>query len=282
MKVLVAIDKSPESHMALAYTCHLLEHFDADVHALYVKPDEVEVGPESFYAPFFSKDGLKDWIDSDALQVQEKALNTCQYCLAGKVPCEPLIATGDPAEEILETAQQGDYDMIVLGSHGHSALRGFLLGTVHAKILHHTKRPILIARDFREIKRVLVAYRGSQCDQDALKFAGPLLARKKPQITVLHVQENGREGSAEFAQACLLEGNRTLTDLGHEPEIKNKKGEYVDEVLQEVKSSPYDLVILGAYGHSKPKLLRMISDEALNLVRSTTRPVLVFRNKSEA
>jgi nucleotide-binding universal stress UspA family protein len=152
MKVLVAIDKSSESHMALAYTCHLLEHFDADVHALYVKPDEVEVGPESFYAPFFSKDGLKDWIDSDALQVQEKALGTCQYCLAGKVPCEPLIATGDPAEEILETAQQGDYDMIVLGSHGRSALRGFLLGTVHAKILHHTKRPIPIARDFREIK----------------------------------------------------------------------------------------------------------------------------------
>ncbi len=282
MKVLVAIDKSPESHMALAYTCHLLEHFDADVHALYVKPDEVEVGPESFYAPFFSKDGLKDWIDSDALQVQEKALNSCQYCLAGKVPCEPLIATGDPAEAILETAQQGDYDMIVLGSHGHSALRGFLLGTVHAKILHHTKRPILIARDFREIKRVLVAYRGSQCDQDALKFVGPLLARKKPQITVLHVQENGRGETAEFAQACLLDGNRTLKDLGHEPEIKTKKGEYVDEVLQEVKSSPYDLVILGAYGHSKPKLLRMISDEALNLVRSTTRPVLVFRNKSEA
>ena len=81
MKVLVAIDKSSESQMALAYTCHLLEHFDADVHALYVKPDEVEVGPESFYAPFFSKDGLKDWIDSDALQVREKAVGTCQYCL---------------------------------------------------------------------------------------------------------------------------------------------------------------------------------------------------------
>jgi nucleotide-binding universal stress UspA family protein len=99
---------------------------------------------------------------------------------------------------------------------------------------------------------------------------------------VLHVQENGRGENAEFAQACLLKGDRTLKDLGHEPEIKTKKGEYVDEVLQEVKSSPYDLVILGAYGHSKPKLLRVISDEALNLVRSTTRPVLVFRNKSEA
>ncbi len=281
MKVLVAVDKSPESHMALAYACHLLEHFDAEVHALYVKPDEVELAAESFYAPFFAKDGLKDWIDSDAIKVESDALEKCEYCLAGKIPCHPMIATGDPAEEILQTAREGDYDMIVLGSHGHSALRGFLLGTVHAKILHHTRRPVLIARDYREIKRVLVAYRGSQCDQDALKFSGPLLARKKPWITMLHVQENGRGGGAEFAEACLTQGDLTLKALGHAPEIKTSKGEYVDEVLKEVKSFPYDLVILGAYGHRRPKLFQAISDEALNVVRSTTRPVLVFRDKSE-
>jgi nucleotide-binding universal stress UspA family protein len=278
MKVLVAVDKSPESHMALAYSCHLLEHFNAEVHALYVKPDEVEVAPDSFYAPFFSKDGLKEWIDSDTLHVQQEALGTCEYCLAGKVPCQPMVATGDPAEEILETARQGDYDMIVLGSHGHSALRGFFLGAVHSKILHHTRRPVLIARDYREIKRVLVAYRGTRCDQAALGFVSPLLARKKPKITVLHVQENGI-GDAE---ACLTEGRSTLTSLGHQPEIHARKGDYVDEVLKEVKALPYDLVVLGAYGHRKPKYLRVISDEALNLVRSTTRPVLVFRDRAEA
>jgi nucleotide-binding universal stress UspA family protein len=281
MKVLVAVDKSPESHMALAYTCHLLDHFDAEVHALYVKPDEVDVAAESFYAPFFSKDGLKDWLDSDAVQVEKEAIETCEYCLAGKIPCHPMIATGDPAEEILQTAREGDYDMIVLGSHGHSALRGFLLGTVHAKILHHTRRPVLIARDYREIKRVLIAYRGSQCDQDALRFVGPLLARKKPRITMLHIEENGRDEETERARTCLLHGDRTLQQLGHEPDIKTATGGYVDEVLKEVKNFPYDLVILGAYGHSKPRFLRMISDEALNLVRSTTRPVLVFRDKTQ-
>jgi nucleotide-binding universal stress UspA family protein len=280
MKVLVAVDKSPESHMALAYSCHLLEHFSAEVHALYVKPDEVEVAAESFYAPFFSKDGLKEWIDTDALQVQEEALEKCEYCLAGKVPCEPMLATGDPAEEILETACAGDYDMIVLGSHGRSALRGFLLGTVHSKILHHTRRPVLIARDFREIKRVLVAYRGSNCDRDALKFVGPLFAKKKPAITVLHVQENGKGASPEAAQACLIQEDQALRELGHEPEIKPRNGEYVEEVLKEAKSFPYDLIVLGAYGHQKPKYMKIISDEALNLVRSTTRPVLVFRDKS--
>jgi nucleotide-binding universal stress UspA family protein len=278
MKVLVGVDKSPESHIALAYSCHLLEHFDADVHALYVKPDGAEIAPDSFYAPFFSKDGLERWIDSEALQVQEEARSACQYCLAGKVPCEPFVLEGDPVEMILEQAEEGRYDMIVLGSHGQSYLKGFLLGTVHAKILHNAKKPVLIVREFREIKRVLVTYRGSSCDQRALQFIGPLLARRRPEITVLHVQETGRTETDQFAQACVMNGYETLKKFGHEPLTKTLKGDFVDEVLKEVRGSLYDLVVLGAYGHGRPKYLHLISDEALNLVRSTTRPVLVFRD----
>jgi len=278
MKVLVGVDKSQESHIALAYACHLLEHFDADVHALYVKPDEAEIAPDSFYAPFFAKDGLERWIDSEALHVHEAALNTCHHCLAGKVPCQPLVAEGDPVETILEEAEEGRYDMIVLGSHGHSYLKGFLLGTVHAKVLHNTKKPVLIVRDFREIKRVLVAYRGTRCDQQALEFIAPLMERKKPEITVLHVQETQRSETDEFAQACVMNGYDTLKKFGHEPLTKTLQGDFVDEVLKEVRGSLYDLIVLGAYGHNRPKYLQLISDEALNLVRSTTRPVLLFRD----
>jgi hypothetical protein len=39
------------------------------------------------------------------------------------------------------------------------------LGAVHAKVLHHARLPVLLVRNFRPIKRILVAYRGSQCDQ---------------------------------------------------------------------------------------------------------------------
>ena len=105
----------------------------------------------------------------------------------------------------------------------------------------------------------------------------PLLIRKRPTITVLHVQEDGR---ATDVEECLLEDRKTLQELGHEPQVKTTKGNFVDEVLREIKTLPYDLVVLGAYGHTKPRVLRVISDEALNLVRSTTLPVLVFRDKS--
>lgn len=280
MKVLVGVDNSRESHLALAYVCHLLEHFDAEVHALYVQPDGIAIAPEVFYAPFVGQEGLDKWIDKQKLQIREEVVKECSYCLAGKVPCEPEVSLGDPAEGILDAASDGDYDLIVLGSHGYSALKGLLLGAVHAKILHHATQSVLIVRDFREIHRVLVAYRGSACDQKALEFIAPLLARKKPEITVLHVEESDRPDAEEFGKACLLEGDETLKQLGHAPLTVTRKGSFVDEVVKEVIGSRCDLVVLGAYGHQRSKLRQLISDEALNLVRSTTRPVLVFRDKS--
>jgi nucleotide-binding universal stress UspA family protein len=280
MKVLVGVDTSQESHGALAYACHLLEHFDAQIHALYVQPSESVLIPDSFYAPFVLPQGLEKWIDAETLEVQEAATRECRYCLAGKVPCDPRVVEGDPADMLLEEAQSGQYDMIVLGSHGRSALKGFLLGTVHAKVLHHTTQPVLIVRDFRGINRVLVAYRGTECDQKALEYIAPLLARKKPQIDILHVEEAGRQGATEFAEQCLTVGTDTLRQLGHAPATKVRKGNFVDEVSREIAGSNYDLIVLGAYGHTRPRFLQLISDEALNIVRSTSRPVLVYRDKN--
>jgi nucleotide-binding universal stress UspA family protein len=158
-------------------------------------------------------------------------------------------------------------------------LRGLLLGAVHAKVLHHSKVPVLIVRDFREIKRVLVAYRGSRCDQLALEFIGPLLARRKPQITIMNVEGADGDGAWEAAQACVLEGRSTLEEWGHQPIVKTETGDFVEEILKDVAGSRYDLLVLGAYGHQSAKYLRLLSDEALNLVRLTNRPVLVFRER---
>ena len=280
MKILVAVDKSEEAQEALRCTCHLLEHFDAEVDALYVQPNVVEMTAETTYAPFATKADVEKAVVAEAEKVLDHIIESCEICMGGKIPCEPQVAIGDPTEEILNFAEQGDYDLIVLGAHGRSSLRGFLLGTVHAKILHHALQPVLILRNFRPIQRILVAYRGSQCDQGALEFIAPLFAKKKPEITILHVQETEFGESEEFAQACVLTGEETLRKSGFTPIKKLAKGDFVDEILKAVAVERYDLLVLGAYGHQRPKYLKIISDEALNLVRLTTRPVLVYRDYS--
>jgi nucleotide-binding universal stress UspA family protein len=281
MKILVAVDKSEESQQALQYTCHLLEHFQAEVDALYVKPDIVEMMADISYAPFTTKDDVERDVETSAQKILDEIIESCEICLGGKIPCQPKVAVGEPADEILFFAQKGHYDMIVLGSHGRSSLRGFFLGAVHAKILHHALQPVLILRNFRPIQKILVAYRGSQCDQGALEFIAPLFAKMKPEITIMHVQETALGESEEFAQSCVLTGEDTMRNFGFTPIKKLAQGDFVDEILKAVAVERYDLLVLGAYGHQRPKYLKMISDEALNLVRLTTRPVLVYRDSSD-
>ena len=152
MKVLVAVDKNPETYIGLRYACHLLNELDARVDALHVTPDLADVVAES-YAPFLTKDGLESAMEADVQSVETQFRDACEPCLDAGIPCELQVASGDPAEEILNAAQDG-YDMIVLGSHEQSSLKGLLLGVVHAKILHYAQQPVLIVRQFREIRRV--------------------------------------------------------------------------------------------------------------------------------
>ena len=278
MKILVAVDNTKESQVALTYACHLMEHFVAIVDALYVKPDVVEtVTGGGGYVPFTVRSKVEREIEKETEKTVEEIIEGCAICVGRRIPCNPFVASGDPAEEILHFAQRDYYDLIILGSQGRSLLRGLLVETVPAKILQHAEQSVLVLRNFRPIEKILVAYRGSQCDLGALEFIAPRFKKKKPEITVLHVQEMEQAVPQKFVEACLKAGEETLRQHGHAPLMKSAKGEFVEEILKAVAIERYDLVVLAAYEPELPKNLKVLSDEVLELVRLTTRPVLVYR-----
>ena len=56
-----------------------------------------------------------------------------------------LVTSGHPAEEITKQAESSNADLIVMGSHGRSALAAALLGSVTYSIIHkETKIPVLL------------------------------------------------------------------------------------------------------------------------------------------
>jgi nucleotide-binding universal stress UspA family protein len=278
MKVLVAVDRDLESRVALRYACHMLEHFDAEVDAIHVKKDVGNIILEDFDIPFLKKDHKKK-IDEQAKEVEAAISEACEICLEGKVPCEPRILVGDPAEVILREANDKDVDLIVLGCHRSSALRDMLLGQVHTQVINHANRAVLIVRELRNITEVLVAYSGSSCDESALNFISPLLLKRKPKITLMHVRDTDDQESQEFADACVLKGESTLKKLKHLPETKLAAGNVVEEVVREISLNPYDLVVLGAQGFGKSGRFNILSEKSLQIIRRTTRPVLLYRPK---
>jgi universal stress protein A len=59
---------------------------------------------------------------------------------------EAEVTTGDPAEAILQIAQDRDVDLIVIGTHGRTGLQHMVLGSVAEKVVRHARCPVLVVR----------------------------------------------------------------------------------------------------------------------------------------
>lgn len=58
-----------------------------------------------------------------------------------------LEIANDPAEIILKTQKEGDYELIVMGSHGRKGFGRLLMGSVAESVVRETKCPVLIIKN---------------------------------------------------------------------------------------------------------------------------------------
>jgi nucleotide-binding universal stress UspA family protein len=63
-----------------------------------------------------------------------------------RVKVSSKLAKGNVADRILETAKEGEFDMIIMGSHGLSGFKKFLLGSVSNQVVHKSPCPVLIVK----------------------------------------------------------------------------------------------------------------------------------------
>jgi nucleotide-binding universal stress UspA family protein len=80
---------------------------------------------------------------------------------------------GSPAREVLRVAEEWKPDLVVVGSHGRSALGRFLLGSVSQKVLNEARSSVRVARSRVEVEptpaRLLIGVDGSQGAEAALR-----------------------------------------------------------------------------------------------------------------
>jgi nucleotide-binding universal stress UspA family protein len=78
---------------------------------------------------------------------EEYARQIKKICDENGVRSKILVTSGHPAEEIAKEAESSSADLIVMGSHGRSALIAAFLGSVAYSIIHkETKIPVLIVK----------------------------------------------------------------------------------------------------------------------------------------
>ena len=66
---------------------------------------------------------------------------------AAGIDARGVVAGADPASALVEEAESGDYDLVVVGNKGMTGTRRFFtLGSVPNKVSHHLPRSLLIVR----------------------------------------------------------------------------------------------------------------------------------------
>jgi nucleotide-binding universal stress UspA family protein len=142
-RILLPTDFSQPAAEAAAYACAFAEQFGSELHLLHViryLPAEL---PD--FAMGFSFAGLPSIEELEEAAISELAKVLKPEWQKGRAA---VLATkqGPPFVEIIRYAQSHQIDMIVMGTHGRSALPHALLGSVAEKVVRKAPCPVLTVR----------------------------------------------------------------------------------------------------------------------------------------
>ncbi|MFY8116216.1 MAG: universal stress protein, partial [Roseateles sp.] len=140
MKILVAVDGSPYTKRMLAY---LAAHDEwlGDRHQYTVLHAVPAVPPRA--AAVLDKEVLKSYYNDEA----EKVLKTLRtFFTKQRMQAEFVHKVGAAADVIAGVADKGKFDLLIMGSHGHSTLGNLVMGSVATKVMAHTNVPTLLVR----------------------------------------------------------------------------------------------------------------------------------------
>ncbi len=168
-----------------------------------------------------------------------------------------------------------DADLIVLGKRGEAAeFASGHLGANLERIVRASHKPCLVtSRQYKPIERLLLAYDGSPSCQKILQF---LVDSSVFDGLELHIVTVAKSVEEQTAIARIESARQLAKKAGFEPICSVIEGHSEKAIAQYSEENNIDLLMIGAYGHSRIRHL-VIGSTTAQILRSSHIPVLVFR-----
>jgi nucleotide-binding universal stress UspA family protein len=135
-KILVALENSPADQSLLPHIAQLAHILHSHLLLIHVA--------EGWAARHFAELALKEseemvkdrrYLEETASALQKQGLAVSTY-----------LARGEPSQEILNTAEKEQCDLIAMTSHGHRFLADLFLGSTIEEVRHRSTIPILVVK----------------------------------------------------------------------------------------------------------------------------------------
>lgn len=145
-KILVAIDGSEHADHALIFALDLAEKYSANILLLGVyHPVYISVGVQPNYTSTQATVDYYKELKAYREKVLSEGLQKANE-LKPNLKISTQLKKGRPADTIIETAKEGQFDLIVMGSRGLGGIKQLLLGSVSDRVADQAPCPVLIVR----------------------------------------------------------------------------------------------------------------------------------------
>lgn len=138
-KILVAVDGSEKSKKAIDKVKKLVGTSDNEVVIITVI--------NTLGSPYIADPEIKMRLNKENIEYGENILKEALERFGdhpGKV--NTMLKDGDIGEEIIVEAEEGDYDLVVMGSRGLGTFSRTFLGSVSNRVVNHIKKSVLIVK----------------------------------------------------------------------------------------------------------------------------------------
>jgi nucleotide-binding universal stress UspA family protein len=141
--IVVGTDGSETAKEAVRQAVELARSVGAELLLVsaYQPVARVTVNHEARHAPDEAQ-----WMVSAREDVATLLSEAAATAGAAGVPVQTFPRQGDPADAILDVAEERDADLIVVGNKGMTGAKRFLLGSVPNRVSHHAPCSVLIIR----------------------------------------------------------------------------------------------------------------------------------------
>jgi len=146
-KILYATDLSANARHAFTYAVSVAHQYGAGITILHVLED-LSQSISSHMAVYLIGD---QWEEMKKRNVQTR-LDKFHQDMSGELPSHPFtvddirVKVGIPVAEILRQAEEGDFDLVVMGTHGHGVMAEAVIGSTARRVVRWCKKPVLVVR----------------------------------------------------------------------------------------------------------------------------------------
>ncbi len=157
-KILYATDLSDTARHAVRYACSIGNRFGASVTLLHVIPDVLDALSREAGIDLADHMGKKVWADfhingiEKAKETIYQRIRETSRHLSKAIPNCPLtednviVKIGNPVKQIVATAKDGNFDLIIMGTHGHGKMEERIIGSTASDVIRLSYVPVTVIR----------------------------------------------------------------------------------------------------------------------------------------